>query len=63
MRDIDLVTQAMRDAHKVLCEHIEPGPRDADKTLQRMLEILDRDDVVAARERLSNGFGTLRTVK
>jgi hypothetical protein len=32
-------------------------------TLQRMIEILDRNDVLAARERLSKGYGNLRLVK
>jgi hypothetical protein len=62
MRDIDVVTKAMQDAHQVLSEYIEPGPRCAEATLQHMLRILDRDDVIAARERLSKGYGQLRLV-
>jgi len=63
MRDIDIVTKAMKDAQKVLSDYIEPGPRDPQAVLQRMLGILDRDDVVAARERLSTGYGQLRSIK
>jgi hypothetical protein len=63
MRDIDIITKAMDDAQQVLHGYIEPGPRDAQQTLQRMIEILDRDDVVAARERMSRGYGQLRVVK
>jgi hypothetical protein len=40
-----------------------PGPRDPQFVLQRMLEILDREDVVAAQERLRKGYGQLRLVK
>ena len=64
MRDIDLLTNAMAEAHAVLCDYIEPADeRDPAAVLQRMMEILDRDDVVAARERLSKGYGHLRLVK
>jgi hypothetical protein len=63
MRDIDIITKAMDDAQKVLHGYVEPGPRNAEATLQQMLEILDRDDVIAARERLSQGYGQLRLVK
>ncbi|QUS40559.1 hypothetical protein RPMA_18245 [Tardiphaga alba] len=63
MRDIDIMTNAMAEAHAVLCDYIEPDRRDPAAVLQQMIEILDRDDVVAARERLSKGYGHLRVVK
>jgi hypothetical protein len=63
MRDIDIITKAMDDAQQVLHRYIEPGPRNPEAVLQRMIEILDRDDVIAARERLSRGYGRLRLVK
>ncbi|MGM4886309.1 hypothetical protein [Tardiphaga sp. 11_C7_N12_6] len=63
MRDIDIINKAMEDAQAVLCDYIEPGPRDPQAILQRMLEILDHQDVVAAQERLRRGYGRLRLVK
>ncbi|MGM4903776.1 hypothetical protein AB8B21_18330 [Tardiphaga sp. 866_E4_N2_1] len=63
MRDIDIITKAMEDAQAVLSDYIEPRPRDPKAVLQRMLEIWDRDEVVAAQERLINGYGELRIVK
>jgi len=46
----------------IAADYIEPNPRDAEITMQQMLSILDRRDVVAAAERLSKGYG-LRVVK
>ncbi|MDR6658982.1 hypothetical protein J2W51_001524 [Tardiphaga robiniae] len=63
MRDIDIITKAMEDAQAVLSDYIEPRPRDPKAVLQRMLEILDRDEVIAAQERLVKGYGELRVVK
>lgn len=63
MRDIDIITKAMEDAQKVMHHYMEPGPRSPEWTLHRIIDILERDDVVAARERLSKGYGHLRLVK
>lgn len=48
---------------RLLGAYIEPGPRDPEAVLQSMLEILDREDVIAAQERLLRGYGRLRLVK
>ncbi|MGM4906889.1 hypothetical protein AB8B21_02485 [Tardiphaga sp. 866_E4_N2_1] len=53
MRDIDIVEKAMEDAQAVLHDYVEPGPCDPQAVLQRTLEILDREDVVAAQERVA----------
>ncbi|SNS35594.1 hypothetical protein SAMN05216374_0954 [Tardiphaga sp. OK246] len=63
MRDIDIINKAMEDARAVLHTYIRPGPRGPQFVLQRMLEILDHEDVVAAQERLQKGYGELRLVK
>lgn len=63
MRDLDLVQQAISDAQAVLADYLEPGPRDAEAAMQRLIAILDRDDLVAALERLKQGFGAPRVVK
>ncbi|MGM4885307.1 hypothetical protein AB8A20_08015 [Tardiphaga sp. 604_B6_N1_1] len=57
MRDIDIINKAMEDAQAVLRDFIQPGPRDPQDTLARMLEILDHQDVVAAQERLRKAMG------
>jgi hypothetical protein len=62
MRDIDLVEKAIADALKVLHAYIEPGPRSAEIAMQRLIAILDREDLVAALERLRQGYGP-RVVK
>jgi hypothetical protein len=40
------------DARRILGEYIEPGPRDATRTVERLLAILDRNEVVRALDRI-----------
>ena len=63
MRDVDIINKAMDDAQAELHRYVEPGPRNPEAVLQRMLDILDREDVVAAQQRLSRGYGRLTVVK
>ena len=62
MTDQEIVLRACTELRKIAADYIEPNPRDAEITMQQMLSILDRRDVVAAAERLSKGYG-LRVVK
>jgi hypothetical protein len=63
MTDQEIVLRACTELRKIAAENIiEPDPRDAEITMQQMLSILDRRDVVAAAERLSKRYG-LRVVK
>jgi hypothetical protein len=62
MADEELVVQTMRDAQLLLAEHIERGPSDAEEALTQLLEILDRQNVVAATDRLCREYG-LRPLK
>ena len=55
--DQELIVHAMRDAQSLLSEHIERGPSDAEETISQLLEILDRQDVVAATNRLCREQG------
>jgi hypothetical protein len=55
--DQELIVHAMRDAQSLLSEHIERGPTDAEETISQLLEILDRQDVVAATNRLCREQG------
>ena len=62
MTDEELIVHAMRDAQLLLGEHIERGPTDAEEAITQLLEILDRQDVVAATNRLCREYG-LRPLK
>jgi hypothetical protein len=50
--DQETVLRAIEDARRILGEYIAPGPRDAFQTVERLLAVLDRDDVVHALDRL-----------
>jgi hypothetical protein len=50
--DQDTVIRAVEDARRILGEYIEPGPRDARRTVERLLAVLDRDDVVHSLDRI-----------
>jgi hypothetical protein len=63
MTDQQLLIAAFREAGQVVAEYLEPGrPRDADKTIQELISILERQDLAAAMERLDHAHG-LRIVK
>jgi hypothetical protein len=55
--DEELMVRAMRDAQLLLTEHIERGPGDAEEALSQLLEILDRQSVIAATNRLCSEYG------
>jgi hypothetical protein len=50
--DQETVLRAIEDAGRILGEYIEPGPRDATRTVERLLAVLDRNDVVHALDRI-----------
>ena len=60
--DEELMVRAMRDAQLLLTEHIERGAGDAEEVLGQFLEILDKQNVVAATNRLCSEYG-LRPVQ
>jgi hypothetical protein len=62
MTDEELILRAMRNAQLLLAEQIERGPPDAEQAITELLEILDRQDVVAATDRLCREYG-LRPLK
>lgn len=43
----------MEDARRILAEYIEPGQHDAMRTVERLLAVLDKSDVVHALDRMS----------
>ena len=60
--DEELITYVIRDAQLILAEHIERVSRDPEETITQLMDIIDREDVVAATGRLCLVFG-LRPVK
>jgi len=50
--DQDTLMRAVEDARRILGEYIEPGSRDATRTVERLLAVLDRNDVVHALDRI-----------
>jgi hypothetical protein len=51
LSDEELAIFALREAQLILADHIMPGHHDSEKTIQQLLAVLDRDDVVQAVDR------------
>ena len=56
MTDQQLALQAMSDAQRILEEYLEPRPHDNEQLLSRLVEVLDRNEVVTAVSRLRQGY-------
>jgi hypothetical protein len=50
--DQDTLIRAVEDARRILGEYLEPGPRDATRTVEGLLAILDKNDLVHALDRI-----------
>jgi len=50
--DQDTVLRAVEDARRILGEYIDHGPRDAMQTVERLLTVLDRDELLHALDRM-----------
>jgi hypothetical protein len=55
MTDLDLALQAVSKAQRIMEEYLEPRPHDRERLLDRLLEVLDHNDFVAAVARLQRG--------
>jgi hypothetical protein len=55
--DQDTLIRAVEDARRILGEYIAPGQRDAIRTVERLLAVLDRNDVVHALDRMKRRKG------
>ena len=55
--DLIAVVTAVREAQLVLASYIEPGKRNADQAMVKLLSILDRNDVVETVDRLEVELG------
>src|SRR5258708_31774901 len=51
--DQEMVLRAVEDARRILSEYIEPGACDATKTVERLLAVLDKNDLVHALDRIN----------
>jgi hypothetical protein len=56
LTDQELIVFAVREATLMVCAEIEPGKATGD-LVTRLLAVLDRNDVVAARNRLERRYG------
>lgn len=57
LSDEELTLMAIREAQLISADYIHSGPRDAEKTIDALLSVLDRGDVVEAVERLETWTG------
>jgi hypothetical protein len=48
--------RAVGNAQRILEEYLEPRPHDNERLLNRLVEVLDRNEVVAALCRLQHGY-------
>jgi hypothetical protein len=55
LTDQELIVFALREATLMVCAEIEPGKATRD-LVSRLLALLDRNDVVAARNRLERHY-------
>jgi hypothetical protein len=59
MTDQELTLQAVSKAQRIIEEYLQPRPHDHEQLLDRLLQILDGNDLVAAVDRLQRHSGTL----
>ncbi|MDA9420943.1 hypothetical protein [Bradyrhizobium sp. CCBAU 53380] len=46
--DPERVAKALEEAQGILARHVEPGPRDCEQTINKLLDVLDDETVVQA---------------
>jgi hypothetical protein len=51
--DQETVLRAIEDARRILAEYLQSGQRDATRTVERLLAVLDKNDVVHALDRVN----------
>ena len=59
MTDQELTLQAVSKAQRIIEEYLQPIPHDHERLLDRLLQVLDGNDLVAAVDRLQRHSGTL----
>jgi hypothetical protein len=56
MTDQQTMLQAVSNAQRILEEYLEPRPHDKERLLNRLVEVLDRNEVVTGLRRLQHGY-------
>jgi hypothetical protein len=56
MTDQETMLQAVRNAQRILEEFLQPNLHDNERLLTRLVEVLDRNEVVSAVSRLRQGY-------
>ena len=56
MTDQQTMLLAVSNAQRILEEYLEPRPHDNERLLNRLVEVLDRNEVVTALSRLQQGY-------
>jgi hypothetical protein len=56
MTDQELMLRAVSNAQRIVEEYLEPGTHDSERLLARLVEVLDRNEVVTAVSRLRQGY-------
>jgi hypothetical protein len=57
MTDQQLALQAVSEAQRILEEYLEPRPHNQEHILDRLVEVLERPELVVAVDRLQRGNG------
>jgi hypothetical protein len=57
MTDEQLLISTVRKAGRIISEYLEPGSRDSAEILNRLIAVLDTEDVARAIERLEKRYG------
>jgi hypothetical protein len=55
--DTDLILTAVEDARHILGEYIQSGPRCSELTVERLIAVLDRQDLISALDRMRRRRG------
>jgi hypothetical protein len=56
LSDQQTMLRAVSNAQRILEEYLEPRPHDSERLLNRLVEALDRNEVVTALRRLQHGL-------
>jgi hypothetical protein len=61
LTDQKLIIFALKDAGRIIAEHLEPGrTRDPEETVTRLIRTLDRPEIARAIERLERGLHVVK---
>jgi hypothetical protein len=60
MTDQQLTLQAVSDAQRILEEYLEPRPHNNERILDRLVEVLERPDIIVAVDRLQRGLAVVK---